>query len=1007
MSSMSKTASKNVLYRSLEELEDAPEFQEFLTREFPEGADSAPEGWSRRRWLQLMGASAVLAGVSGCRFENRKITPYSFRSEDRVPGETRTFATTIEWAGNVRPLFVTSYDARPIKADGSPLHPLTSSSKQGRASATGASDEVTQACVLDLYDPDRSRGCLQKVGRYFEERSWEEFGRAVGDLGLAGDGNGVLFLAEPTTSRTVANLKSRLLEKMPKARWFSYAPVNSDNEVAGLKVAFGKSLRPHFQLDEAEVVVCLDADPMADHPDALRNTRGWSQSREPQDALAKHREISRWYAVESQFSLTGVNADHRWPMKSSHILSFAEELNRKIDEVRKAAKPLELSGSPEDKRLAIMANELVFGTSGSGHSGGKCVVIAGARQPAAVHHLVARMNDAIGSKLVAYTEIADTPSCLESMKEVVQRMGSGDISTIVMLGGNPVYDAPDDVGFESALEKVKHRIHFSMAKNETTDRSDWHLNQAHPMEVWSDSVAYDGSICLGQPMIDPLFGARSTPELLSLLMGDPKEGRDLVRSAFAELDEGGWSQLVHDGFVKGSAKGPVAVGEVKKWVDLNPGRWRSEDEQVEVVFTASKLYDGRLANNGWLQEVPDPVTKVTWDNPAVINPKTAKAIGAKQNEKIKIEVGGKTIEAPVFIQPGQAENSIGISIGYGRKKVGYIGGSIENGIEPVGVDVGPIRSTDSWDFLSNAKVSGTGSRHRLASTQDHHAIDLTGKQEIGNRYTQLIFEGTFEHYQDFAKEHSLAEHGHDEHGHDEHDHDEHDHDEHGHDEHGHDEHGHDEHGHAAHWPGYKHLHFDNVDPIPRGWDYSGDVKWGMTIDLNKCTGCNACVVACQAENNIAVVGKDQVARGRELHWLRIDRYLSANETFADAGKILEDPEPKIRTQPVTCHHCENAPCEQVCPVAATVHSDEGLNDMVYNRCIGTRYCGNNCPYKVRRFNYLNYSDATTFIKYPWADKLSQDDLGIRGLVNNPEVTIRSRGVMEKCTFCVQRIQNGK
>ena len=759
-----------------------------------------------------------------------------------------------------------------------------------------------------------------------------------------------------------------------------------------MKAAFGKSVKPHFKLDSAEVVVCLDADPLGFHPSSLKNSKGWAESRVPYSARVQHRLIGRYYSIESQFSITGMNADHRWPIKSSMIASFAERLRLQVEKVREANNPIEPSGNAEEQRIILLANELVYGTNETTpSSNGNCVVIVGANQPPEVHQIAAVINEAIGSKLVSYTEVPDVKSSLEAIKEATDVLNSGAVENLLVIGGNPLYDAPADLGFGSALAKAKNKIHFSMSANETTYQCDWHANMAHPFEVWSDSVAYDGSHCVGQPMIDPLFDAKSTVELLALLVGDSRSGMELVRSSFGELPDAEWFEAVHDGFVKGSASETTAVSQPKVPTGIDATAWMSEDDSVEVVFTPSRLFDGRLANNAWIQEVPDSVTKVTWDNPAIVNPKTAKAIGAKQNEKIKIEVDGRTIEAPVFIQPGQAENSIGIAIGYGRKKVGHIGGSIEKNIDPVGIDVGPIRLSDGWNFRNGVSAAGTGSRYRLASTQDHHAIDPTGKAEIGSRWSRLIYEGTWESYEKFAdsiiggKSNSAEKKASTSYADLEPEKEE----------------------KKPHWPGHHHLHFENVDPIPREWKYSDEFKWGMSIDLNKCTGCNACVVACQAENNIGVVGKDEVALGRELHWIRLDRYMAANDTYHKAGKILDDPEPRIRTQPVACHHCENAPCEQVCPVAATVHSDEGLNDMVYNRCIGTRYCGNNCPYKVRRFNYLNYSDAVTFVKYPWADKLSQDDMSVKKLVNNPEVSIRSRGVMEKCTYCVQRIQNGK
>ncbi|MEC7599430.1 MAG: hypothetical protein VX936_13685, partial [Planctomycetota bacterium] len=408
-----------------------------------------------------------------------------------------------------------------------------------------------------------------------------------------------------------------------------------------------------------------DADPLVDHPDALKIARGWSKSRVPDDAVEEHRQISRLYSVESQFTVTGANADHRWPVKSSHIAAFASSLKEKVVAANKAGKPVEVSGSAAEKRMAILANELMFGISGTGNSHGRCVVLAGASQPAAVHQLVAFINEAIGSTLVEYTEIEESSSSLQSIGQAVEAIRAG-AKALLIIGGNPVYDAPADLGFESAIEGVAHKVHFSMSRNETTDRCDWHLNQAHPMEVWSDSVAYDGSHCLGQPMIAPLFDAKSTAELLSLLLGGTGEGSELVRSAFASLDDSAWSQLVHDGFVSGSAAKPVKLQGAKEPAKPSMA-WGAEDDRIEVVFRTGNLYDGRLANNGWMQEVPDSVTKVTWDNPAVMNPKTAKAIGAKQNEKVKIEVGGRTIEAPVFIQPGQADNSISIAIGYGRK----------------------------------------------------------------------------------------------------------------------------------------------------------------------------------------------------------------------------------------------------------------------------------------------------------------------------------------------------
>ena len=598
---------------------------------------------------------------------------------------------------------------------------------------------------------------------------------------------------------------------------------------------------------------------------------------------------------------------------------------------------------------------------------------------------------------------------------------------MLVLGGNPAFDAPPELDLAEKISRIKRAVHFGVWRNETTAACGWHANLANPLESWGDGLAHDGTWTIAQPLFQPIFGGQSALAVVAQMAGHGHDhegdhvegshadghhedlGLSLVR-ATAEAAVGGdfaavWKKAVHDGFVADTAAKPVdaraEIGDVAA-----DDSWKSADG-MEVVFqVSSNVYDGRFANNGWLQETADFVTKLTWDNAACLNPKTAQQLGVKQDSRVTVSVDGNSIDLPVHIVPGHADGTIAVAIGYGRTRAGRVGGDSTTGVPAVGVDVNPIRSKAQWWFAP-ADVSRASGTYKLASTQQHFGFDDLGQEEINTRVNTdtgtLIREGTFQSYMDFL---SGAEGGHGDHdeSHDQgdgHEHDGDDSDASDHDEH--DGEGHDQGGHGHHhqWPSHHHLHFENFDVTPPSYEWTEKNRWGMAIDLNKCTGCNACVTACQAENNIPIVGKDQVMRGREMHWMRIDRYFAT----AEGDALAEDA--TLVHQPVTCQQCEKAPCETVCPVAATTHSREGLNDMVYNRCIGTRYCGNNCPYKVRRFNYLNYSDAQTFVKYPGADTLSKADRALKNLVMNPEVTVRSRGVMEKCTFCVQRIQNTK
>ncbi len=1013
-------------YQSFEQLNETPEMQQAIEREFGAALEGeAGDGFSRRRWLQLMGASLALGAAAGCRYQQDRLLPHAFRPQNRIPGKPVSYASMIDFMGVAHPIEATSYDGRPIKLDGNRLHPET----LGLSERTpGPSTAFTQGRVLELYDPDRLRMPLQREGEQFKESTWQAvIGQLRSVLGGA-DLSSVAILAEPTSSPSLQRIFKEISARGGHVHHFT--ALHDDHARAGSKVAFGQVVRPRFEFDKARVIVCLDADPLLMDGSAIRNHRLFVAGRDVDHSDA----ISRLYCVESDYSTTGACADHRMSLPSSQIGSFLGALAAAINE-REAGDPVDRGLKYRDKLLAAMAQDLVD------HQGAG-VIVVGDRQPPEVHAAAHWLNQKLGNvgKTVSYVAPLDAERSpvVQSLVDLGNKISSGSIKSLIVVGGNPVFDAPQEAGVADWFKKVATTVHLTYYKNETSLLCGWVYNTAHPLEAWGDGLAADGSWCLAQPLIAPLFDGRSPVEVLASALGDVDvSGEAYVKeTAQARFGESGfdklWRQSLHDGFIANSAAEKVTVSATDVPMPANDGAWKTpwDGKSLELVFTPSRsVYDGRFANNAWLQELPDFVTKITWDNAALVNPETAKALGLQQDRMYAFQANGQEVRLPVHIQPGQARGSIAVAIGYGRTMAGAVGGDASKKIA-VGTDVSPLRTAVRWFVNPQVTVNTSSSTsYPLAVTQSPWEIDKTGRDEIQRRMfvnekgerSALLREGSFASYQDFKKNTDK-------------DHDSH---------HGHDSNNsHGSHGnasgkgqarvaalpilnnvsyeaggggggddHHAHWPTAFHEHelFDLTPGVRE--KYRADIPehknvWGMTIDLNKCTGCNACVVACQAENNIPIVGKWQVHRGREMHWIRIDSYFGNNLYNQEAA---ESDDKVIIHQPVACHHCENAPCETVCPVAATVHSSEGLNDMVYNRCIGTRYCGNNCPYKVRRFNYLNYSDAVTFLKYPsqFVDRLSAGDRALQNLVMNPEVTIRTRGVMEKCTYCVQRIQNGK
>ena len=1010
-------------------LADMPGFNEAIDHDFGAATDYHDDGLSRRRWLQLMGASLALGGAAGCRYEEETIAPFAFRPQGRIPGIPEKFATMLDFGGVAQPIISTNYDGRPIKLDGNPDH----------AGSMGGSSTFTQARMLEFYDPDRLRVPLKAAGKGDQQvdTSWESLADAFGTILSKSDLSGVAILAEPTSSPSLFRLQREFMKK--GGAWFTFAPVADDNKREGSKLAFGKPHRANYALDKAKVIVSLDADILGQDPAGVANSFTFAMGRDVDSAKG----MSRLYSVESQFSVTGAAADHRLSLPSQRIIEFAGALAAAI---RAGKTEVDASLPYREKMLAAMASDLLT------HKG-EGVIVVGERQPPVVHAVVHRLNEELGNigKTVLLSELpdADRVSTLDSIADLANQIDGGQVKSLVIVGGNPVYSAPRSLKFGSLIEKLEHSLHVSCVNNETSRKCQWVSAMAHPLESWQDGYAFDGSVLIGQRLINPLFGGKSDLETLSALMGlEEVDSQQIVQKTHG-LSGSAWQQAVHDGFIADSAaKTATPSASAENSIDVFDDWAKPWDgESVEVVFaTSNSVYDGRHANNSWLQELPDFFTKISWDNVASVSPATGKKLGLKQGKLMTLKIEGAEVSLPVNIQPGQADGSVGVEIGYGRTAAGRVGGDATKNIDSIGVDVSPLRSLDNWLLASNLKsdvIQPTGTSYKLALVQEPWTIDDTGRNEIQARMfrdadksetkrSALLREGSFESFNEFLKKHPMDEsHGHD--GHDHHDGDK-DHasglkkgqlpiigqvsftrpekdahaadDSHeGEDAH-HDEHAH----HAPQWPEAFHMHHELFDLTPgsrqmyANEDPTTTNVWGMSIDLNKCIGCNSCVVACQSENNIPVVGKADVWRGREMHWMRIDRYYGDN-LYNEAA--IEDGDKQIVHQPVTCHHCENAPCETVCPVAATVHSSEGLNDMVYNRCIGTRYCGNNCPYKVRRFNFFNYADAKTFLKYPGADNLQPGDRDLQHLMMNPEVTVRSRGVMEKCTYCVQRIQNTK
>ncbi|MEW6413560.1 MAG: TAT-variant-translocated molybdopterin oxidoreductase [Candidatus Zixiibacteriota bacterium] len=898
----------NMQWRSLDELADKPEFKQWLHREFPQGASEMNNDWSRRSFLTLMGASMALAGLAGCRRPEQKIVPYVKPPEEVVPGNPEYFATSMPFGTSAYGLIVESHEGRPTKIEGNPAHPST----------LGASNAWIQASILGLYDPDRSK----RVMREGQESRWDDFvtfWREHSAKYQSNRGEGLAVLSQSFSSPTLARLRREFLERYPNARWVAYDPVGGENIHEGMMLATGYAYQPTYDLSRAEVILSLDSDFLLTEIESIANSRKFVDGRRlksEQDAM------NRLYVLETAFTSTGASADHRLAVSYRQVGLFAVALARAL--AANGLTDLKVEGEiplhgEVRQWVEPVAEDLL-------RAGSKGVVVAGYGQPPEVHALAYAINFAltsVGDCMYLSRPAASTAGGPGRLKDLVSDIDGGKVSTLIMLGGNPIYNAPSDSGFVEAFDKVENKVHLSGYNDNTSRRATWHIPRAHYLESWGDAFSYSGTRGVIQPLIAPLFDGVSDAELLNLIAtGENKSGYDIVRDTRDTSGTGdpevNWRSALHEG-VYGQpfhipANNIIKVNLARETADVIVSNYRVEDKgSLDVAFRLSpSVYDGRFANIGWLQELPHPMTKLTWDNAALISPKTAEQQDVKNGDMVKMSYKGRELEMPVWILPGMADNTVVLELGYGQENLGGVA-------DGVGFNTYTLRTSDAMYYGTGLTMTKTGKTYPLASTQDHGSME--GRPHVR--------EATLEEYRrepDFAP-------------------------------------------HAVHHP-----------PLVSMWEdhkYDKGYQWGMAIDLTSCVGCNACTIACQSENNIPIVGKDQVLNGREMHWIRVDRYFT--------GDIEQ---PSAVHQPVACQHCEMAPCEQVCPVAATMHDDEGLNTMVYNRCIGTRYCSNNCPYKVRRFNFFNFT---------------KDTPEVTKMVNNPDVTVRSRGVMEKCTYCVQRI----
>ncbi|MBB6051070.1 TAT-variant-translocated molybdopterin oxidoreductase [Armatimonas rosea] len=977
---------KTKQWKSYAELAETQEYAQWVDDEFPGRATLLD--LDRRDFLKLTGAGMALAGLSGCRImPHVKSVPYVRAPEQQVPGQSVYYATTLESRGLGIGVLVRSYEGRPVKIEGNPEHP----------SSLGATDAWTQSELLSLYDPERAQSVVERG----EIRNWDQFfatARPLLKKEAGSGGAGIRLVTSTIVSPTYAAQIGKFLSKYPSAKWIQWEPLSQSNVRQGTQLVFGKPLSPVYHLEAAKTVLSVDADFLLTLPGAVRYAREFANGRRVREGST---EMNRLYTIESSYSITGASSDHRLALKPTDIERFVRALYAKVTGAGAAPLP----AGVDEAFISALADDLKAGG----------VVIPGDEQTPGVHAIAHALNAAIGAigKGVTYHAPieAKVQDSLVELKQLASDLAEGKVTFLLTLGGNPVYDAPAELKLRELYlsEKCPLRAHLGRYADETAEVSHWFLPESHGLESWGDLKAHDGTIGLQQPLVEPLYETKTASEVLTLLVDQPFGGMELLRQHYASLSENVWRKAVHDGVIANSASPAVAVTAAANLLATLPEPPASAE--LEVNFRPDPtIWDGRYATNTWLQELPKPLTTIVWDNAALISPKTAKKLGLISDEHqndavniaqysgkklIEVSLGEAKIKVAAWVQPGQPDDTITLYLGYGRTQGGPI-------CEKQGFNVYPLRTSASLNHATGVTVKATNEDYSLAYTQPHHLM----RSEVDNAAAEALHINEHEN-RDIVRSGSLKRfidtkgRMHEEHhpeperaG-----------------EAPHEEHGEEHTVDAASLPtipaddafglGRNHWKYVAEEPTVKTevnkeglislypeYSRAGFNAWAMSIDLTTCIGCNACTIACQAENNIPVVGKDQVAAGREMHWIRIDHYFESPDLVNVESHFM----------PIPCMQCEKAPCEPVCPVAATVHSHEGLNQMVYNRCVGTRYCSNNCPYKVRRFNFLKWTQGAG-----GPTTLNFFEKPVLKMLPNPDVTLRGRGVMEKCTYCVQRI----
>ena len=945
-------------WRSLDELADTPEFKDWLHREFPTGASEMVEdGSTRRQFLKLMSASFALAGVAtlgaGCRRPEEKLVPYGKQPENFTYGEAQYFATAMPTRTGAIPLVVKSIDGRPVKIEGNSLFP----------GSNGGTDRYAQASILDLYDVDRARH-FKHAGKIISREEALSFLDGLSKKFAANSGEGLAFLAESSTSPSRARLQKLIAQKFPKAQWFTYDAIDSGIHQRAATQAFGQPVKPVFHFDKAKVILSLDCDFLGGEDNAHEHIRKFAAGRKAEQGM------SRLYTVESLFTLTGANADHRLRISASQVVKAATGILSQIQG----------GGTQMFPWLAECAKDLIA-------AGKNALVVAGQRQPVEVHLLAYAINVTLGSigRTVTLVSTENTPGA------DLKNLAAAATDTLVIIGGNPAYNL-------NLAATAKTVVRLGYYEDESSEKAQWHFPATHYLESWGDATSANGTLLPVQPLIQPLFGGLTEFEFIARIAGESQTSAyEIVRTTFGVSEED-WKKILFHGFAAANTSALENVKLVQSAGDLNQlmagiKTTPTSTNNLEVVFFRdAKVDDGRYANNGWMQELPDPITKMTWDNAVLISRKTAKELVLANGDIVEISLNGKSVQGSIWVQPGMADYSLGLALGYGREKAGRVG---------TGVGFNAYKIFSGKYIETGATVKKTGATHVLACTQHHWSME--GRPAVREFNLSDAVEAA-------EKKENIGE----------------------------------EKFHGVEPPIVKSLYPNPLDEAKK----TALHQWGMTVDLNACVGCGTCVVACQSENNIPIVGKDQVLRGREMSWLRIDRYFTtdpkrknnksrfdwnADQNQTDDSQQYQEwiDDVQAVNQPMMCSHCESAPCENVCPVAATVHDQEGLNVMAYNRCIGTRYCSNNCPYKVRRFNFLDYNkrpltelkgtlysttlthktdgewDLLRWFKDPNSGMRTEDEWDLIKLSKNPDVTVRMRGVMEKCTYCTQRIEHAK